>query len=167
MCQVNTQAQSSGARATSLSLSVTPRAHWPSSWPSSGKSCLMAKLELKDTHLGSNPGCHSLSGQVRPGSQEAWPGGQGMSLHGLQACPGDRGQTSVPCESGAATGGGGHMRNLDTASCSSSAMTCVTLGFCFPFSRWEGCTGWPVGPVFLLQLWGCDLTSLHLRPPHK
>lgn len=66
------------------------------SWPSSGKGCLMARLELEDTHLGSNPGCHSLSGQVRPGSQEAWPGGQGMSPHGLQACPRDRSQTIGP-----------------------------------------------------------------------
>lgn len=87
--QVNALAQASGAIAASLPEPLSrPKVTLatflgPSGvlvcWPLSGKSCLMAKLELEDTHLGSNPGCHSLNRQVRPGSQEAWPGAQGMS----------------------------------------------------------------------------------------
>lgn len=55
------------------------------SWPSSGKGCLMARLELEDTHLGSNPGCHSewpgqarLSGGLARGTGHEPPWAAGM-----------------------------------------------------------------------------------------
>ena len=50
--------------------------------------------------LGSNPGLHPLSGQVRPGSKKARQG-PGMSPCGPQACPGDRVHLGS-CDSGTA-----------------------------------------------------------------
>lgn len=97
--------------------------------PLPGKSCLMARLELGDTCLASNPGHSSLSGQVRPCSQEAWPG-TGNEPMGCRHR--DRGQTLDPCDSGVATGAHGVLGGGQPGSNLCSIMTLCDPGLLFP-----------------------------------
>lgn len=120
ICQVNTQAQSLGAElslgslmaaqkpATSLSLSVTPTLSWlPSpapqgcSWPTSFQVSVVSSPGWNWRTLVWAPTQGTVLGVIRSDpALRTLSQGQGMSPHGLQACPRDRGGTLDPCVNG-------------------------------------------------------------------